>query len=145
MRTDLKTRTCWNAWSHVNVYYKKKKKKCSHSPSIFVIHLNLSLPKSLLKATCRCGSEVKRRSSFISPRSDQRPGASQQWTLPSPLLTTAWKLQDYREWVRRTGIKQQATNFLFLIFPLHACFMCLSNVKCVNIQIIYAFLCAQRS
>ncbi len=120
----------------------------SHSASIFVIHLNLSLLKSLLKSTCRCGSEVKRRSSFISPRSNLRPGASQQWTLPSPLLTTASKLQDYREWVRRAGIKQQATNF-FLILPLPgynaltACFKCLSTVKCVNIQII-VHLCILR-
>ncbi len=114
----------------------------SHSASIFVIHLNFSLPMSLLKSTCCCGSEVKRRSSFISPR----PGASQQWTLPSPLLTTASKLQDYRDWVRRAGRKQQAPNFV-LILPLPgynaltACFKCLSIVKCVNIQIIvYIFI-----
>lgn len=55
------------------------------------------------------------------------------------------------------GRKQQATNFLsFFILPLPgynaltACFKCLSNVKCLNIQIIilllYAFPCpsAQR-
>jgi len=90
--------------------------KCSHSASIFVIHLNLSLRKSLLKATCRCGSEVKRRSSFISPRSDQRPATRGQGPVSSEpcLLQQHWQLHGtYKTSGNGRKNSRQATNFLF--------------------------------